>query len=56
MGLTITDLGMLALAFLFPPACVFLEKGRLDADVLINILLCVLLPWIGGKGFECAAS
>lgn len=53
MALTVTDLGMLLLAFLFPPLCVFIEKERLDADVLINILLTVL-GWLPGN--VCLAS
>lgn len=47
MAVTLTDLGMLLLAILLPPLCVFLEKERLDTDVLLNILL-TILGWLPG--------
>lgn len=48
MAVTLTDLGMLLLAILLPPLCVFLEKERLDTDVLLNILL-TILGWLPGQ-------
>lgn len=48
MGLTLRDLGELVLAILLPPLAVFLHKGVLDTDVLINILL-TLLGWLPGE-------
>ncbi|KAK9808377.1 hypothetical protein WJX73_008763 [Symbiochloris irregularis] len=47
MALTLRDLGLLLLAFLLPPLCVWLEKGRLDVDFLINLVL-TILGWVAG--------
>ena len=42
--MTIVDI---ILAILLPPLCVFLKKGA-GKDFVINLLLTIFLPWIGG--------
>lgn len=38
---------MIILAFLIPPLAVGLKEG-IGAQFVINVLLCIFIPWLGG--------
>ena len=42
------DLLLLILAILLPPVAVFLHQNACNIQVIINLLFCIFIPYLGG--------